>query len=204
MAGAGAIKMVLTAEGRERPVARDGVDAATLERINAICPGTRVEGGRPETRSAQATYDVVWGYAEKLAIGYAGDPEVRYRASTGGVLTALGQFLLTSGRVKFVLHVAASATEPLLTERRLSFDAASVLEGAGSRYGPAAALVDFNALLDRGEPFALIAKPCHPQSGSDRSTGESIPAICADLRLRRSIRAHQVGRGGARTRDRLR
>ena len=160
MTGAGKIHMVLTAEGRERPVAQDGLDAAALERINSICPGTRVEGGRSETRSAQAAHDVVWGYAEQLAIGYAADPEVRYRGSTGGVLTALGQFLLASGRVSFVLHVAASATEPLRTERRLSLDAASVLEGAGSRYGPAAPLIDFNALLDRGEPFALIAKPC--------------------------------------------
>jgi coenzyme F420 hydrogenase subunit beta len=62
--------------------------------------------------------------------------------------------------VKFVLHVAASKREPMRTEARLSFDAASVLEGAGSRYGPAAPLSDFRALLDRGEPFALIAKPC--------------------------------------------
>jgi coenzyme F420 hydrogenase subunit beta len=46
------------------------------------------------------------------------------------------------------------------TEARHSFDAASVLEGVGSRYGPAAPLVDFTALLDRAEPFALIAKPC--------------------------------------------
>jgi coenzyme F420 hydrogenase subunit beta len=76
------------------------------------------------------------------------------------VLTALGQFILASGRAKFVLHVAASAREPLRTERRLSFEAAAVLDGAGSRYGPAAPLVDFTALLDRGEPFALIAKPC--------------------------------------------
>jgi len=103
---------------------------------------------------------VVWGSAEQLAVGFAGDPEVRHRASTGGVLTALGQFILASGRAKFILHVAASAKEPARTERRLSFHAASVLEGAGSRYGPAAPLVDFTALLDRGEPFALIAKPC--------------------------------------------
>jgi len=75
-------------------------------------------------------------------------------------LTALGQFLLTSGRVKFILHAAASSREPMRTERALSFDAASVLEAAGSRYGPGAPLVDFTALLDRAEPFALIAKPC--------------------------------------------
>ena len=48
----------------------------------------------------------------------------------------------------------------MLTQSRLSFDSAAVLEGAGSRYGPAAPLVDFCAALDRAEPFALIAKPC--------------------------------------------
>jgi coenzyme F420 hydrogenase subunit beta len=156
VAGEDKIQIVLTPEGRERPVARRALSHATLEFINAICPGTRVEGGSESPR----LQDVVWGSAEQLAVGYAGDPEVRYRASSGGVLTALGQFILASGRAKFVLHVAASAREPLRTERRLSFEAAAVLDGAGSRYGPAAPLVDFTALLDRGEPFALIAKPC--------------------------------------------
>lgn len=172
IAGADRIRIVLTPEGRERPVARGHLDAATLKRINAICPGTRVEGARPEdqstpaaptmqaTQPTPAAHDVVWGRAEHLAIGYARDPEVRFRGSTGGVLTALGRFLLTSGRVKFILHVAASGREPLRTEPRLSFDAAAVLEAAGSRYGPAAPLVDFTELLDRAEPFALIAKPC--------------------------------------------
>jgi coenzyme F420 hydrogenase subunit beta len=184
LAGADKIQIVLTPEGRERPVACQPLDQATLERINATCPGTRVEGAAHtegiarvegdacderaahplraavDTTGSRATHDLVWGPAEHLAIGYAGDPDVRFRASTGGVLTALGQFLLASGRAKFILHVAASGTEPMRTERRLSFDAASVLEGAGSRYGPAAPLVDFTALLDRAEPFALIAKPC--------------------------------------------
>jgi coenzyme F420 hydrogenase subunit beta len=166
VAGADRIRIVLTPEGRERPVARGRLDAATLKRINAICPGTRIEGARPGDQSTpglpvmQAAQDVVWGRAEHLAIGFARDPEVRFRGSTGGVLTALGQFLLTSGRVKFILHVAASGRDPLRTERRLSFDAASVLDAAGSRYGPAAPLVDFTELLDREEPFAVIAKPC--------------------------------------------
>ena len=160
VAGAGRIKIVLTPEGRERPMAPEALDEATLARINAICPGIRVEGAAIGAASAGAVHDVVWGPAEQLAVGFAGDPEVRRRGSTGGLLTALGQFLLASGRVKFILHVAASRREPLRTDRRLSFDAASVLEGAGSRYGPAAPLVDFTQLLDRGEPFALIAKPC--------------------------------------------
>lgn len=160
IAGASAIDMVMTPEGRERPVARQALDKSTLIRINAICPGTRIAGPPQAQMSKAALTDPVWGPAERLVLGSAGDPTARFVGSGGGVLTALGQFLLSSGRVKFVLHVAASRSMPMRTERRLSFDAASVLESAGSRYGPAAPLVDFSEILDRGEPFALIAKPC--------------------------------------------
>jgi coenzyme F420 hydrogenase subunit beta len=158
-AGAARIQIVLTPEGRDRPVAVRALDVATLERINQVCPGTRVEGARAGSQS-EALHDTVWGSAERLAVGYAGDPAVRHRGSSGGVLTALGQFLLASGRVKFILHVAASKSLPMRTRRALSFDAASVLEGAGSRYGPGSPLEDFDAVLERGEPFALIGKPC--------------------------------------------
>ncbi len=173
------IQVVMTPEGRERPVVRVPLDPQTLERINAVCPGTRVEGARPGAQSTGARTDLIWGPVERLAIGYAADPRVRHRASTGGVLTALGQFLLESGRVKFILHVSASAAAPMRTERRLSFDAASVLEGAGSRYGPAATLIDFTSALDRQEPFALIANPAISRPcGILRRSMRASTAIC--------------------------
>jgi coenzyme F420 hydrogenase subunit beta len=160
IAGSGRVDMVMTPEGRERPVALRALDKPTLAKINAVCPGTRIAGPPPTQTDEAALADTVWGPVERLVLGSAADPTVRFIGSGGGTLTALGQFLLASGRAKFVLHVAASRSMPMRTERRLSFDAASVLEGAGSRYGPAATLVDFNDILDRGEPFALIAKPC--------------------------------------------
>jgi coenzyme F420 hydrogenase subunit beta len=160
VAGPDRIRVVMTPEGRERPIVVLPLDERTLATINAICPGVSVEGADPAARSDKAAADVVWGHAELLALGHASDPDVRHRASSGGVLTALGQYLLASGRVNFVVHVSAARSAPMRSERRLSFDAAAVMEGAGSRYGPAAALSDFTSLLDRGEPFALIAKPC--------------------------------------------
>jgi coenzyme F420 hydrogenase subunit beta len=160
IAGPERVDMVMTLEGRERPVSREPLADGVLSRINAVCPGTRIGGADPAEQVAAAVSNTVWGSAHRLSIGYAGDPEVRFRGSTGGVLTALGQFLLRSGRVKFIVHVGAAKSAPMRSERRLSFDAAAVLEGAGSRYGPAAPLVDFSEILDRGQPFALIAKPC--------------------------------------------
>ena len=158
--GPDTIELVLTPEGRERPVVVTPLDVSQLDLIDAVCPGTRVVGVTPGVHTSESQLDLIWGPAHHLAIGYAGDPDVRHRAATGGVLTALGQFLLTSARVQFILHVGASISDPMRSERRLSFDAAAVLEASGSRYGPAAPLIDFTSVLDRAEPFALIAKPC--------------------------------------------
>jgi coenzyme F420 hydrogenase subunit beta len=76
------------------------------------------------------------------------------------VLSALGQFLLDSGRVELVVHVAASRTAPMRSIGHVSFERAHVMEGAGARYGPAAALRNFCEILDGGRAFALIGKPC--------------------------------------------
>jgi coenzyme F420 hydrogenase subunit beta len=160
IAAPGEIEMVMTKEGRERPVARQPLSEATLDEINAVCPGTHIEGPDVRRSGNPVEIDPVWGSVERLSIGHATDPAVRFRGSSGGVLTALGQFLLSSGRVKFILHVAASRSAPMRSERRLSFDAAAVFDAAGSRYGPVTPLADFSQILDRGEPFALIAKPC--------------------------------------------
>ena len=180
IAGPNLVDLLMTPAGRERPVARRPLDHATLERINAVCPGTRIGGPSTASMDNPPLRDTVWGRAEKLSIGYARDPLVRHRGSSGGVLTALGQFLLASGRVRFILHVAASKSAPMRTERRLSFDAATVLDGAGSRYGPAAVLVDFAEVLDRAEPFALIAKPCDVNAA--RSLGRVDPRVDRHMR----------------------
>lgn len=154
------LALVLTPEGRERPVPVDRLSREEDEIINAICPGLKVEGARQAELAPGTPVDTIWGPAAALAVGHAGNPDVRHRCSSGGVLTALGQYLLSSGRVDFILHVKAKPGFPMRTEQTLSFDAEAVLEAAGSRYGPAAPLLDFEAALSRERPFAVIAKPC--------------------------------------------
>jgi coenzyme F420 hydrogenase subunit beta len=139
---------------------RQDLAPATVDRIYEVCPGVCVQGPAQNTVAPPFTSDVVWGQAGPMAVGYAIDPEIRFKASSGGALTALSVYLLECGKVDFILHVAASKEYPMRTERQLSFDRAQILEGAGSRYGPAAPLVDFCQLLDRGRPFAFVGKPC--------------------------------------------
>lgn len=182
LAGADHIRMVTTPEGRERPVALAPLSEQTLATINAVCPGTRIEGARPETLPEGVEIDPIWGPAvpAALTIAHAGDPEVRYRGSAGGVLTALGQHLLRSGEVALILHVRASPEAPMRSLATVSETPEAVLEAAQSRYGPAAVLEDLNGVLARGLPFAVIAKPC--DIGALRRLAEIDPRAKALLR----------------------
>ncbi len=160
VAGSDKVRMTKVASGYERPLVVGDLDHATVDRIYETCPGTRVEGLPQRLVEADTKVDNVWGPWRRMVRAWASDPEVRFEGSTGGVLSALASYLLSSGRVDFVLHAKASTSDPTFGERHLSFSHAEVMQGAGSRYGPTATLIDIDAVLVRGQPFAFIGKPC--------------------------------------------
>ncbi|WP_052248958.1 Coenzyme F420 hydrogenase/dehydrogenase, beta subunit C-terminal domain [Leisingera sp. ANG-Vp] len=160
VAGPDTVRMELVETGYERPVVRGDLCHETVDRIMDLCPGTRVEGLPEAAQDAGTRHDLVWGAYQQMALAYAADPEVRHAGSTGGVLTALGMFLVETGEVDFILHARASDRVPTFGDRTVSETAAAVLAGAGSRYGPTAPLIDVLEQLDKGRPFAFVGKPC--------------------------------------------
>jgi coenzyme F420 hydrogenase subunit beta len=160
LAGTDRVRLQMKGEHGERPVLRGKLDAVTLAAIDQACPGVHCEGIDPTSATPEVEIDPLWGPTVWMATGHAADPAVRFHASSGGALSALGRFLLDSGEVEFILHVASAADAPLRSAATLSFTTTQVLEASGSRYGPAAPLVDFKSVLERGRPFAFIGKPC--------------------------------------------
>jgi len=162
VAGPDKIRMVLTAQGRERPVAVRPLGDDLLAVINDICPGTRIDGVPPEWLTPTTKLDAIWGpvISDTLFIAHATDPQTRFRAAAGGVLTALGQHLLRSGAVDRVLHVRASDESALRSIAIVSETPEDVLEGAASRYGPAPVLETLCEILALDIPIAIVAKPC--------------------------------------------
>ena len=160
VAGRDRIEFVITPEGRERPVERKEIPPDAWRRILGTCPGVRVEGALPELSGQGAKTDRAWGPYHRVCLGHAADPEVRFRAASGGVLTALAAWLVESGAVSFVLQVRASLDRPARTETVMSEDGAAVVRSAGSRYGPAMPLASIMDALDRDEPFAFVGKAC--------------------------------------------
>ena len=102
----------------------------------------------------------MWGPWRRIVRAWAADPDVRFEGSTGGVLTALGQYLLRTGRVDAVLHTRPSLRDPTGGQPTLSFTEDDVFGSGGSRYGPTAPLLDIDHVLAQGRRIAVVAKPC--------------------------------------------
>ena len=111
VAGPDVVRVVPAASGYQYPVVIGDLEHSVVDTIYDVCPGTRVDGPTDES-AVNSNADNVWGRWNRMVRAWASDPEVRFEGSTGGVLTALGQYLLRTRRVDFVLHVKPSSTEP--------------------------------------------------------------------------------------------
>jgi coenzyme F420 hydrogenase subunit beta len=142
------------------PIVSDTMDAATADQIYATCPGVRVQGLPDNLIATDTKVDNVWGPWQRMVRAWAGDAEQRHIGATAGVLTALACHLLQTKQVDFILHTKTHTSEPSFGEMHISRTPAEVLQGSGSRYGPTAPLISINKVLDMGQAFAFIGKPC--------------------------------------------
>jgi len=152
----GTRQMAYTPEGRLRPRPLMKIDTAKDQKILSACPGSIA---RANLESAPCNDDV-WGGYHRMEQVWATDPNVRFKAATGGLLTALGVYLLESKRADFILHCEADPAAPMRTQWCISDTALQVITRAGSRYGPSATLAGLQSAIDRDQPFSVIAKPC--------------------------------------------
>ncbi len=155
----GCVRMVMDGKGFLRPIADQPLSPADQQAVRAVCPGIGL--AHPSAGPAGGVvYHPVWGPVGKVGAGYAMAPDVRHRASSGGVLSALLIHLLDSQQVDFVLHVRAAADDPLRNDAVISTTRDEVIEAAGSRYAPAAPLALLPQALARQGKFAFVGKPC--------------------------------------------
>lgn len=160
LAGAARVQMVVTPEGRIRPQGKGTLSEEILEPIRQVCPGIGIQAPELIEEKSRTRLHPIFGPIRRILRGWAKNEQVRYRSAAGGVMTALGAYLLESGEVDAVLHVSASEGDPVLTQARVSLSMEDVQGGSGSRYGPAAPLRFVHRLLDAKLRFAVMAKPC--------------------------------------------
>lgn len=150
--------MELDAAGYNRPVRRLPLtvlpDTNASKEFAASCPGAMVR--RPALHEKTAA-DPALGRAISSWQAWATDPEVRFRGSSGGVLTALSRWAVESGQADRVVGAGADTgnpkkSVPLELGRRSDF-----LRLSGSRYAPVSVAGQQNAL---NPTSVVVGKPC--------------------------------------------
>ncbi|MDX2455216.1 Coenzyme F420 hydrogenase/dehydrogenase, beta subunit C-terminal domain [Desulfosarcina sp.] len=124
--------------------------------LASYCPGVTVSLKRPLQRPEEKLY----GPFVELKTAYAKDESIRFKGSSGGVLTAILCELLATQKVAGVLQVGAAKEDPTRTESRFSTTVAEVVSQAGSRYAPSCLLADFKTILAEHDSIAVVGKPC--------------------------------------------
>jgi coenzyme F420 hydrogenase subunit beta len=183
-----AIAMTDTEEVARRPSLRSSSPEAhwAAREALAVCPGL---GGdhrnlHPKT-GPRDTVDRDWGPVLEIWEGYAADPEIRYRGSSGGAATALSLFAIEQAGFAGVIHVAADPQDARLNQAVVSRDRDGLLRGAGSRYAPASPAEQLDAVARAEAPMLFTGKPCDVTAA--RAAARQDSGIADNLGLTLSI-----------------
>lgn len=152
-----AVSMECAPPGYARPRLTGPLSPEAGRRVAAACPGVVVEGWGGRGRGRAHPY---WGPYLSVRTGHAGDPELRFRASSGGAVSALLSHALRTGLVDRVVQIAADPERPTCNRLAVSTSHEQVLANAGSRYGASSPLSEIDRQLAQGGRFAFVGKPC--------------------------------------------
>jgi coenzyme F420 hydrogenase subunit beta len=152
------VSMELSDEGFMRPIVEPALtgrpdDREIARSFSRICPGRRLSAPAPESESVHPTL----GRHVSSWRAWAADPDVRFRGSSGGVLTAISTWLVESGQTQSVVGSAGSLVKPTRTVAVRITTREEALRSSGSRYGPVSNLTAYSP---DGNVNALVGKPC--------------------------------------------
>lgn len=119
-----------------------------------VCPAVQTEFPSSSEKTERE-----WGPILEMWEGHATDPEIRFKGSSGGVLTAIGAYCVEQLGMAGVLHVGQDPEDPIRNRTRLSENRHELLAASGSRYSPASVCNGLNLVEEADAPCAIIGKP---------------------------------------------
>ena len=150
-----------------RPLVND-MDCGDCRQCLDICPvvetnfsiagATSAQPGGPDS-IGDAAFVRDWGRVLEVWEGHATDPEIRFKGSSGGALTALASYCLEQGGMHGVLHTAQHPEDAVRNQTRLSRTRAELVAATGSRYSPASVCDGLAQVEQAPAPCVIIGKP---------------------------------------------
>lgn len=102
----------------------------------------------------------IWGVVKEAYLGNSSDEDVRFKASSGGVITALCLLLIEKKLVDGVIQTRKCSSDPRLTETIVSTTREDVLSCCGSRYTTSSPLKNIKQHIEPDKIYAFVGKPC--------------------------------------------
>lgn len=154
-----AVSLVNIANVGIRP--RFDSQCASCTKCLSICPGYQVDGQLATGPLPPRTEgDREFGQTLEMWEGFASDPEIRHKASSGGLLSALALYCLERENMEFVLHTGMDESKPWMNRTVQSRSREDLLKRTGSRYAPASPCDGLQAIEESARPCVFIGKPC--------------------------------------------
>lgn len=146
------IIMELGTNGYYRPIVKQNLSKNDNCLINNICPGIHVENNLEGG---------IWGHIEAACQGWSSNKDIRYIASSGGLVSSIAIYLLETKQIDAILHVGKSEKSSLYNKLLISRTREQIIERAKSIYAPAQVFNDIVEILDNSnDNYCFIGKPC--------------------------------------------
>lgn len=153
------IEMVDMVEEGMRPRIT-GEDCPDCTLCMDICPAVGVDQSSARKR-AGVLPEALEAFGPVLEIweGHAADPEIRFKGSSGGALTALALHCLENEGMAGVLHIGQDPMDAARNSTRLSRTRDDLMACVGSRYAPASVCDRLDLVESADEPCVVIGQP---------------------------------------------
>jgi len=163
--------------------AKGGINCIDCGICLAVCPGLQMTPYNDGVKGTAKAGNGIkkWGHVLELWEGYASDPEIRYKGSSGGLCTALSLFCLEEGRAGGVLHIGRDKDVPWKNRTYFSTDREELVARAGSRYAPASPCDRLGEIEAYSKPTVFIGKPC--DVAALRMAQNQLPALLEKVAL---------------------
>ena len=153
------IRMVDVVNEGLRPQAADGGIVDCRDCLD-VCPAVGLDqsaawkrpGVLPEALASFGPVLEIWE-------GHALDPEIRFKGSSGGALTALSLHGLENEGMAGVLHIGQDPDDAARNSTRLSRTRDELMVCTGSRYAPASVCERLDLVENAAGPCVVIGQP---------------------------------------------
>lgn len=153
------IRMVDVEDKGIRPEIIESLSDSENKHILDICSSSKVEHLVDKKSFTHSGVFDLWGPVLAVYEGYSSDPNLRYAGSSGGVISAISHYALSSRIVDGILHTVGDESDQLRNKTVYTTSVSDVIKASGSRYAPSSPLSELSSVMSNNNSL-VIGKPC--------------------------------------------